>query len=134
MKNKNSSMQGGALAKSASRLLAGLLTAALVFGMVPPEVVSAADEPEGEAAAPIVLIATDDAHISRLNSGTNYGNTASLEVTHDDHPSNVRRIYLKFNLDGIDPDDFPSGILRLYNNDDPMIITRLQVVIVVPVF
>ncbi|MDQ0116780.1 CBM96 family carbohydrate-binding protein [Paenibacillus harenae] len=104
MKSKNSSKQGGAPAKRASRLLTGLLTAALVFGLVAPAAVSAADEPEGEAAAPIVLNATDDAHISRLNSGTNYGSTGSLEVTHDDHPSNVRRIYLKFNLDGIDLD------------------------------
>ncbi|MBB3111533.1 hypothetical protein FHS18_003601 [Paenibacillus phyllosphaerae] len=117
MNSKYSSEQRVAPAKYASRLLTGLLTAALAFGMVTPAGVYAAEEPEGGAAAPIVLKATDDAHISRLNSGTNYGYTGSLEVTHDGHPSNVRRTYLKFNLDGIDLDDYPSGILRLYNND-----------------
>lgn len=117
MKSRNSSKHESSFAKRASRLLAGLLTVALAFGQALPAAVTAADEPEGEAAAPIVLVATDDATISQANPDVNYWNNGTLQVTHDGHPTNVRRIYLKFDLNGINLDDIRSGILQVYNID-----------------
>lgn len=74
-----------------------------------------ASEVSGE---PIVLVPTDDAFIEGQagRQGNRNGAGNELLLAHDGH-DNPRRIYLKFDLEGIDLTDIKSAMLQLYNID-----------------